>query len=153
MEMIESVLVATSDPFVGELLRSLLEGAGYAVSFPVDGQDVLRMVLLTWPSLIVLDLISPRIQGREFLDIRSRYPLLPMIPVLAISDGPPGPGVEGVLTRPLVPRQVLAEVRRMTGAAARSAGGTCRIRQPTRGQERGDVGLAWTYLGGSSRPR
>ena len=119
MEMIESVLVATSNPVVGELLRSLLEGAGYAVSFPVDGQDMLRMVLLTWPSLIVLDLCSPRIQGREFLDIRSRYPLLPTIPVLAISDGPQGPGVEGVLTRPLVPRQVLAEVRRLTGAGAR----------------------------------
>ena len=88
MEMIESVLVATSNPAVGELLRSLLEGAGYAVSFPVDGQDLLRMVLLAWPSLIVLDLCSPRIQGREFLEIRSRYPLLPLIPVLAISDGP-----------------------------------------------------------------
>ena len=137
-----SVLVASGDRRVGDFLGSLLEWDGYGVSFAVDGQDALRMVLLRWPSLIVLDLATPLRRGREFLEIRSGHPLLPGIPVLVISDGPPCGAVEGDLAKPLVPAQVLAAVHRLAGFPTQSA----------RGMELPSP-VPLTYRGGSSRSR
>jgi CheY-like chemotaxis protein len=99
----------------------VLESEGFEVSFAVDGQDALRKVLLEWPALIVLDLDLPLMDGREFLEVRSEHPQVARIPVLVISDGSRLEGTAGSVSRPLVPEQVVASVRRLCGILTRSA--------------------------------
>jgi CheY-like chemotaxis protein len=115
------VLVATTVPGDRDFFSELLEAEGCEVALAVDGQDAFRKVVLKWPTLIVLDLDLPLLSGREFLRIRSEHERLTTIPVLVISDGSPHPATEGVIRRPFVPEQVLAEVRRLTGFMKRTA--------------------------------
>jgi two-component system chemotaxis sensor kinase CheA len=115
------VLVAEADPTARAFLSTLLEAAGYRVFAAVDGQDALRQVLLHRPSLVLLDLDLPLMDGRAFLKVRSEYASLSRIPVIVVSGEEPPPAADGVIARPLRKEQVLAAIARVSHAGRRSA--------------------------------
>jgi CheY-like chemotaxis protein len=61
------VLVVEDDIVIGEVIRDLLESEGYRVVVANDGATALRLVQAARPSLILLDLRMPRLDGRAFL--------------------------------------------------------------------------------------
>ncbi|MGP9807713.1 response regulator transcription factor [Halomonas sp. AOP12-C2-37] len=80
--MSRSILCVEDDPDIGRLLVTILEGAGYAVDWVMDGETALTR----WESasLILLDLMLPGIDGLTVCrEIRARHATLPLIMLTA----------------------------------------------------------------------
>jgi DNA-binding response OmpR family regulator len=63
-----SILVVDDDEDIRELLKVFLEADGYCVKVAADGLDALEQLQNSVrPSLILLDLMMPRMNGERFL--------------------------------------------------------------------------------------
>lgn len=62
------ILVVDDDPFIRDVLAELLAEEGYPVATAADGAEALRFVAATRPSLVLLDLDMPVVDGREFAE-------------------------------------------------------------------------------------
>jgi CheY-like chemotaxis protein len=61
------VLVVDDEPSIRQLLADLLEGEGYLVTEAVNGRSALELLRRERTDAIVLDLMMPFIDGREFV--------------------------------------------------------------------------------------
>jgi DNA-binding response OmpR family regulator len=61
------VLVVDDEPMVRETLGQVLSDEGYVVDLAVDGEAALERVRATRPDVILLDLMMPGMNGRQFL--------------------------------------------------------------------------------------
>jgi CheY-like chemotaxis protein len=77
------VLVVESDPALRGVIQRVLEAEGLAVETAVDGWQALARVLRRRPSLVVLDLALPRLDGED-VAAALRMTHQPEIPILAI---------------------------------------------------------------------
>ena len=78
------ILVADDDPDALEGLRALLELWGYQVETASDGRAALDRVPKIHPSLVITDVVMPRMSGLELLEaIRRKLPTLPVIVMTA----------------------------------------------------------------------
>jgi CheY-like chemotaxis protein len=102
------VLVVEDDADFREALVSGLEHAGYEVIAAVNGAAALQ--LLQWrivPSVVLLDLMMPVMDGRTFRQHQLADPALASIPVVILSadaqatDLATSPGVRAVLSKPV----------------------------------------------------
>jgi CheY-like chemotaxis protein len=84
----KTVLVVEDDADLRELMVLLLEGAGYRVMTARDGQVALERVDERMPSVILLDMKMPGMNGWQFAEIfRARYGhAAPLIVVTAAED-------------------------------------------------------------------
>jgi CheY-like chemotaxis protein len=80
-----TILVVDDDPDVRTLLEAYLQTAGYEVVTASNGQDALRRLSDAQPSLILLDLMMPVMDGEEFLRHQKRQPAVRDIPVVCLS--------------------------------------------------------------------
>ena len=80
-----AVLVVDDNESNRELLARRLEDQGYAVSLAVDGQDALDQVAATAFDLILLDIMMPRVDGRQVLERLKADAALRHIPVIVLS--------------------------------------------------------------------
>jgi CheY-like chemotaxis protein len=82
-----TILIVEDHPEIQTTLAELLEDEGYGVVTAANGQDALTYLrqAATLPSLIVLDLMMPVMDGWTFRDIQARDPALQAIPVIVIS--------------------------------------------------------------------
>jgi CheY-like chemotaxis protein len=80
------ILVIEDDPGVQEALVALLRDEGYEVEVAVDGDEALRRLgNAPLPSLILLDLMMPKMDGVEFRRRQLADARLERIPVIVIS--------------------------------------------------------------------
>ena len=79
------ILIADDRPSSRELLRTVLERAGYAVIEAEDGEEALVQARNGQPSLILLDLQMPRLDGYAVLEQLRKDERLRRIPVLALT--------------------------------------------------------------------
>jgi two-component system, NtrC family, response regulator GlrR len=78
------ILVADDDPDALEGLQSLLELWGYQVETASDGRAALDRMPKILPSLVITDVVMPRMSGLELLEaIRRELPTLPVIVMTA----------------------------------------------------------------------
>jgi CheY-like chemotaxis protein len=110
MEMASSapVLVVEDDRDVRESLVAVLEDAGYPVISAADGRAALDLLRAgPRPSVILLDLMMPVMDGFEFRAEQVRDPSLADVPVVVFTAGwyPVELGgrlqVDGYLTKPI----------------------------------------------------
>jgi CheY-like chemotaxis protein len=80
-----TILLVDDDEDVVEPLSEMLAGKGYGVAVARDGQQALDYLQTALPSLILLDLAMPRMDGWEFLAQRARDERLSSIPVVITS--------------------------------------------------------------------
>lgn len=86
--MSECILVADDSLDVLEAMSMVLESAGYVVLTATDGKVALdRLRHGAAPSLILLDLMMPGMNGWQFLDELRHDPSLTAIPVVIVSSG------------------------------------------------------------------
>lgn len=76
------VLVVDDDPDIRLLLKELLERAGYAVDEAADGKTGLRKLFVNTPSLVILDVTMPELDGYQTLE---RIRDLSDVPVLMLT--------------------------------------------------------------------
>lgn len=120
------VLVVDDDPDVRSLLKLVLEGEGYEVRVASNGREALECVACEVPHLILLDLMMPVMNGRQFLEhfVQSQAGATARANVLVISADRAGNeaaeslGADGYLPKPFDLDGLLYAVERLTSKCA-----------------------------------
>jgi DNA-binding response OmpR family regulator len=116
------VLVAEDDPSVRMMIEFLLEDEGFDVILAEDGERALDMARSTSPDAILLDLMMPKLDGREVLSrLRAREETA-RIPVFlltgmsrnAVSEAP---GARYV-SKPFSPDELVHSIRDVIDSSA-----------------------------------
>jgi len=79
------VLVVDDEPMVRETLGQVLSDEGYVVDLAVDGESALERVHDARPDAILLDLMMPGMNGRQFLQALRDEPAYGSVPVLIMT--------------------------------------------------------------------
>jgi DNA-binding response OmpR family regulator len=79
------VLVVDDEPMVRDTLGQFLAEEGYVVDTAVDGADALDRVRAAKPDAILLDLMMPGMNGRQFLQALRDDPQYQQVPVLIMT--------------------------------------------------------------------
>lgn len=79
------VLVIDDEPMVRETLGHVLSDEGYIVDLAVDGESALDRVHAARPDAILLDLMMPGMNGRQFLQALRHDPAYANVPVLIMT--------------------------------------------------------------------
>lgn len=66
--MTEHILIVEDDENIRVMLQTALEMKGYSLRFAGDGLEALELLQTTTPSLILLDLNLPRLNGYALLE-------------------------------------------------------------------------------------
>lgn len=80
------ILIVDDSKFIAQAYSRVLLGLGYRVLIACDGKTGLFAAMNCGPSLILLDMIMPDMDGVEVLRTLKRTPSTKDIPVLAISS-------------------------------------------------------------------
>ena len=78
-------MLAEDEPNIVESLSFLLERAGFAISVARDGRQALESALELQPSVLVLDLMLPELDGYEVLRQLRANPKGANLPVLMLT--------------------------------------------------------------------
>ncbi|HVG43850.1 MAG TPA: response regulator, partial [Longimicrobium sp.] len=79
------VLVVEDDPATRAITRNILEKEGWGVREAENGRVALECLEKERPSLILLDLMMPEMDGFEFADQVRRHPLWRSIPIVVVT--------------------------------------------------------------------
>src|SRR3954469_11756041 len=79
------VLVVDDEPMVRDTLGQVLSDEGYVVDLAVDGEAALERVHAARPDAILLDLMMPGMNGRQFLQVLRDKPPYENVPVLIMT--------------------------------------------------------------------
>lgn len=120
----KTILVVDDDPAIREAVRGILTDEGFEVALAEDGVAALEcLASMPPPSLILLDLRMPRMDGWQFLarhreaaegnGSTARVPVVLLSGMTFIRDAP---GVVDFLAKPLRPDKLLDCVRRFCPA-------------------------------------
>jgi len=110
------ILVVDDEPQIVELLRSYLERDGFTVVQAADGEAALGAVRAGQPDLVLLDLMLPRLDGREVCRRIREAGTTPVIMLTARDEETDKLlglelGADDYITKPFSPREVVARVR------------------------------------------
>jgi CheY-like chemotaxis protein len=84
------VLIVDDDKDIREALADLIADDGHQVKVACNGQEALDLLRATAPPcLILLDLMMPVMNGRQFLAEKDRDAALAEIPVCVVTAGAP----------------------------------------------------------------
>ena len=107
-----------------DLLRLILESAGYTFIGAKDGQEGLDAMHTEQPDLILLDLMLPEVSGAEVLLRKKQDPAIQQIPVIAVTamSSPfdqimwrHRTEIEDYITKPFMRKQLLTSIERVLG--------------------------------------
>lgn len=110
------ILVVDDEQEIAELIRDYMQKEGYEVILAYDGEEALRLYRETKPSLAILDIMLPGIEGTEICRvIRSESPI-PVIMLSAKSSDIDkilslGLGADDYVTKPFSPTELVARVK------------------------------------------
>ena len=80
-----SVLIVDDEPGTRELLRLMLEFAGYDVFQAEDGLDALEKIKQVQPDVVLLDVMMPHMDGLEVCRHLRSDPATAELPVIMVS--------------------------------------------------------------------
>jgi CheY-like chemotaxis protein len=83
------VLIVDDDPQILDMLRNVLEEAGFMVLTAGDGEVALSLLQHTPVALVLTDLMMPQLTGQQLAQQMRSNPQTAAIPVLAMSAVPP----------------------------------------------------------------
>ena len=111
-----TILVVDDEPQIVELLRSYLERDGFTVKHAPDGEKALEVLRQTPPDLVLLDVMLPRLDGREVCKRIRADGTTPIIMLTARDEETDKLlglelGADDYITKPFSPREVVARVR------------------------------------------
>lgn len=115
----QSVLVVEDEEDIMEVIRFNLEKEGYEVHQALSGEKALQVIENNLPSLVLLDLMLPGINGLDLCRIfkqNDRTKAVPVIMLTAKSEDADivaglEMGAEDYITKPFSPRVLVARVR------------------------------------------
>jgi diguanylate cyclase (GGDEF)-like protein len=113
------VLIADDDPYIRQLLELALSEHGYGVMSAIDGHELVRLAQDHTPSLILVDLAMPRMDGYEAIrqlrnDTRTAHvPMLILTARTGANDVVTGfeTGADDYIAKPFDISELLARVK------------------------------------------
>jgi chemosensory pili system protein ChpA (sensor histidine kinase/response regulator) len=128
-----SVLVVDDSLSVRRVLAGLLRAAGWEVQLARDGREALELLqdAVRLPSVLVVDIEMPRMNGYELLASLRREPALSRLPVVFLTSragerhraGALALGADGYLVKPYEDAHLLATLTRLAQPEVRRARG------------------------------
>ena len=117
--MKSKILVVDDEPDAVELIEFNLKAAGYDVVVAMDGAEALKKARAHLPSLIILDVMLPEMEGTEVCKALRRDPNTSGIPIIMLTakaaeiDRVLGLelGADDYVTKPFSPRELLLRVK------------------------------------------
>ena len=112
-----SILLADDDPNIVDSLAPFLERAGFHVLIVSDGQAAFERAQSHHPDLIILDVLMPRMDGRETLRrLRRANVWTPTILLTQVGEASERAlaleeGADDYLNKPFDPHELLARIR------------------------------------------
>ena len=112
-----TILLADDDPTIADSLAPFLERAGFHVLVVSDGMTALDKAKKHHPDLIILDVLMPRMDGRETLRrLRKSNIWTPTILLTQVGEASERAlaleeGADDYLNKPFDPHELLARVR------------------------------------------
>jgi two-component system, OmpR family, alkaline phosphatase synthesis response regulator PhoP len=114
-----TILVVDDEPGIVAIARDYLDRAGFRVITAVDGTAALRLARAEQPSLLVLDLMLPEMDGLDVTRALREDPATRKLPIIMLTarveeaDRLIGLelGADDYITKPFSPRELVARVR------------------------------------------
>jgi DNA-binding response OmpR family regulator len=127
-----TILIVDDDPGLRELLRDYLGANGFSVQEAGDGAEMKRLLAVSRPDLIILDLMLPGEDGLTLARWLRTHGELPVIMLSARGDEIDRVvglevGADDYLPKPFSPRELLARIRavlRRRGGSGETGGGS-----------------------------
>ncbi len=121
----ERILVVDDEPNIVDLVTMYLEREGYRVDTAIDGAQALERIQELEPSLVVLDLMLPEVDGFEVCRQTRVHSDVPIIMLTARDDDVDKIvglelGADDYLTKPFNPRELVARIKAILRRADRS---------------------------------
>jgi DNA-binding response OmpR family regulator len=116
------ILCVEDEPGMRDLLRLMLEAAGYLFLSARDGGEGLDMMRSERPDLVLLDLMLPNVDGAEVLLRKAKDPTIQEIPVIAVTalSSPfdqimwkEHTAIKDYVTKPFMRKQLLGTIERV----------------------------------------
>lgn len=115
------ILIVDDEPDAVELVDFNLKQAGFDVAVAADGAEAVKKARSFSPSLVVLDLMLPELDGLEVCKILRRDPATAGIPIIMLTakasemDRVVGLeiGADDYITKPFSPRELVLRVKKM----------------------------------------
>ncbi|HAV62255.1 MAG TPA: two-component system response regulator [Verrucomicrobiales bacterium] len=122
-----TILVVDDEPYMIRLLQHHIERAGHRMIKAVNGREALDRIRTQQPRLVLMDVMMPEINGLEVLAQIRREEATKHLPVIIMTanaqrftrEEAEAAGVTAFLTKPFSPTQLMAEVNRQLGPAAK----------------------------------
>jgi len=121
-----TILLVEDNPDNRTIYGTILRHVGYIVAEAGSGEEGLILARELIPDLVLMDVAMPGIDGWEATRILKSDPATASIPVVALTAHAMTEdrrraqevGCDGYLSKPIEPRRVVEEVRRLLGPAA-----------------------------------
>lgn len=116
MEDHHKVLLVDDEPEITRNLAPLLERSGFVVAVASDGEEALRKIEAFDPALVVLDVLMPRLNGREVLrQLRRADNWTPIILLTQVGEATERAmaleeGADDYLNKPFDPHELIARI-------------------------------------------
>jgi two-component system alkaline phosphatase synthesis response regulator PhoP len=112
----QSILIVEDEASIASFVSAYLKNAGYTVRTAATGGDALKQVAAEKPSLVVLDLMLPDVDGIEVCKRIRQNSDLPILMLTARDEDVDKiigleVGADDYLTKPFNPRELVARVR------------------------------------------
>lgn len=112
------ILIVDDNHLIRESLAGAFAEAGYEVLQASNGAEALQVACLHVPSIVLTDIEMPIMDGRCSTRAMRTNPLLERVPVVALTGMPSSISAdeklfELVLIKPMIPREVVAQIARM----------------------------------------
>jgi CheY-like chemotaxis protein len=125
------LLIADDVAASRELIGTVLDGIGFEILEAADGQEALRIARAEKPSVIILDIQMPLMDGYEVLKEIRRDHEMAATPVIALTasamqgerERALNAGFTAYVTKPISIAALRAEVKRLAGGPAQRAVG------------------------------
>lgn len=119
--MENTILIVEDNEDNRAIYRTILVYGGFTVIEAVDGEEGIERARRDQPSLILMDISIPKIDGWEATRTLKLDPTTTHIPIVALTahalasdrEQAVEAGCDGYLAKPVEPRRVLEEVRRI----------------------------------------
>jgi CheY-like chemotaxis protein len=125
----ESILVIDDEPLLAKVVKQMLERLGYRVEILTSGPDALELFRQKLPDkpfdLVITDMTMPHLTGADLaMALQDLQPGLPVILCTGFSDRLEGQGskisgIQGVLMKPVILKDLACLVREVLDRAAR----------------------------------